>query len=122
MWGVGPPHNARAAEAEPEMAAQNGADSDQVPMLGRSVTFARAVKTPAAYEATASSFLTKLVGSKAGPVSRVSESLDYEPIQNKLFYDRMKTRKEGKKKLYGWVGLSWRRGACVCVGGGDEGD
>ncbi len=36
----------------------------------------------------------------------MSESLDYEPIQNKLFYDRMKSRKEGKKKLYGCVGRS----------------
>lgn len=47
-------------------------------------------------------------GSDGCPFSKTwsaccSESLDYEPIQNKLFYDRMKSRKEGKKKLYGSV-------------------
>ncbi|KAG2485675.1 hypothetical protein HYH03_015647 [Edaphochlamys debaryana] len=76
---------------------------DETPMLGRSVTFQRGPK-PAAYNPEQPSFLSRVMGSKTAPTGRVSESLDYEPIQNKLFYDRMKTRKEGKKKLYGYTG------------------
>ncbi|PNH06168.1 Chloride channel protein CLC-a [Tetrabaena socialis] len=81
------------------------AQEDETPMLGRAVTFTRnpAVVKPPVYE-SASSFLSKVLGTKIAATGRVSESLDYEPIQNKLFYDRMKTRKEGKKKLYGYTG------------------
>lgn len=39
----------------------------------------------------------------ACPEHRVSESLDYEPIQNRVYQDRQRMKKEGKKKLYGWV-------------------
>ena len=46
-------------------------------------------------------FITRVVGTKNGPNVRNSESLDYEPMQNKIFYDRIKHAKEGKKKLYG---------------------
>jgi hypothetical protein len=46
-------------------------------------------------------FITKVVGTKNGGNVRNSESLDYEPMQNKIFYDRLKHAKEGKKKLYG---------------------
>lgn len=56
-----------------------------------------------AYNASAS-LLTKVLGSKAAPVNRVSESLDYEPIQNKVFYDKLRVKKDGKKKLYGYTG------------------
>lgn len=83
------------------MAAPHG-ESDTTPMLGRNITFQRNTASVPRYE-PGTSFISKIVGSKAAPVNRVSESLDYEPIQNKLFYDRMKSRKEGKKKLYGWV-------------------
>ena len=82
--------------------AQPGPEAETASMLGRSVTFKRN-PIPAKYEATAATFLARIVGEKTAPVNRVSESLDYEPIQNKLFYDRMKSRKEGKKKLYGCV-------------------
>ncbi|GFR49429.1 hypothetical protein Agub_g11486 [Astrephomene gubernaculifera] len=79
-------------------------EEDDTPMLGRAVTFQRN-PTPAkpVYD-SATSFLAKVLGSKTAATGRVSESLDYEPIQNKLFYDRMKSRKEGKKKLYGYTG------------------
>ena len=39
-------------------------------------------------------------GSKTAPTTKVSESLDYEGPQNRLFYERMNA-KGGKKKLYG---------------------
>lgn len=84
------------------MAAPHG-ESDTTPMLGRNITFQRNTASVPRYE-PGTSFISKIVGSKAAPVNRVSESLDYEPIQNKLFYDRMKSRKEGKKKLYGYTG------------------
>ncbi|GLI59663.1 hypothetical protein VaNZ11_001600 [Volvox africanus] len=77
---------------------------DEAPMLGRSVTFARNPAPAKPSYDPGSSFLSKVLGSKTAPTGRVSESLDYEPIQNKLFYDRMKSRKEGKKKLYGYTG------------------
>lgn len=74
-------------------------------MLGRSVTFTRShaanPRPPPGQYQPATSFLSKVLGTKVAATGRVSESLDYEPIQNKLFYDRMKSRKEGKKKLYG---------------------
>ncbi|KAG2454447.1 hypothetical protein HYH02_001466 [Chlamydomonas schloesseri] len=83
-------------------------ESDETPMLGRSVTFTRShaanPRPPAGTYAPATSFLSKVLGTKVAATGRVSESLDYEPIQNKLFYDRMKSRKEGKKKLYGYTG------------------
>ena len=41
-------------------------------------------------------------GSKSAPTTKVSESLDYESPQNRLFYERMNA-KGGKKKLYGYV-------------------
>ncbi len=74
---------------------------DETPMLGRSVTFQRNPPKAPTYASDQPSFLSKVLGNKDAATGRVSESLDYEPIQNKLFYDRMKSRKEGKKKLYG---------------------
>jgi hypothetical protein len=62
----------------------------------RTVTFKA---PPRAYVST-ESFLNKVFGSKNPPNQRVSESLDYEPIQNKIFYDRIKSTKE-KRKFYG---------------------
>jgi chloride channel 7 len=68
------------------------------PLL-RTVTFNKA--PPAAKPYTpGESFLSRLLGPKNPPTQRVSESLDYEPIQNKIFYDRIKESKK-KKKLYG---------------------
>lgn len=42
----------------------------------------------------AESLITKVFGTKNAANHRVSESLDYEPVQNKIFYDRMKAAKE----------------------------
>lgn len=47
------------------------------------------------------SVLHKLIGTKTAATNRVSESLDYEPVQNRVFSDRQNDKKEGKKKLYG---------------------
>jgi len=44
--------------------------------------------------------MTKVFGTKNAPTQRVSESLDYEPVQNTIFYKRMKAAKE-KKHLFG---------------------
>jgi hypothetical protein len=38
--------------------------------------------------------LNKIVGSTVASNQRVSESLDYEPVQNDLFYRRIKAAKE----------------------------
>lgn len=38
--------------------------------------------------------LKKIVGTSQVSNQRVSESLDYEPVQNELFYKRMKAAKE----------------------------
>lgn len=71
-------------------------DGDQELLLKRPITFSGPKRT---YNAD-SSLLTKVLGTKAAN-NRVSESLDYEPIQNKISFDRMRVRKDGKKKLYG---------------------
>lgn len=78
---------------------QEDGHTDRESLLKRTVTFKAPQRT---YNAD-TSFLTKVLGTKvAAPnANRVSESLDYEPIQNKIFYDRMRAKKEGKKKLYG---------------------
>ncbi|GFH09782.1 uncharacterized protein HaLaN_04991 [Haematococcus lacustris] len=80
---------------------QQQQESDQESLLKQANT----LKPPPmrAYNASAS-LLTKVLGSKAAPVNRVSESLDYEPIQNKVFYDKLRVKKDGKKKLYGYTG------------------
>jgi hypothetical protein len=57
--------------------------------------FRRHVAAPSTQE-----ILTKVWGTKNAPTQRVSESLDYEPVQNSIFYKRMKAAKE-KKHLFG---------------------
>jgi hypothetical protein len=60
-------------------------------------------------------FISRVVGTKNGGNVRNSESLDYEPMQNKIFYDRIKHAKDGKKKLYGCAaprGPSLQRPLC----------
>jgi hypothetical protein len=49
---------------------------------------------------SAQELLTKVWGTKNAPTQRVSESLDYEPVQNAIFYKRMRAAKE-KKNLFG---------------------
>jgi hypothetical protein len=51
---------------------------------------------------TTQEILTRVFGTKNAPTQRVSESLDYEPVQNTIFYKRMKAAKE-KKHLFGCV-------------------
>lgn len=46
----------------------------------------------------------RVFGTAAAPAQRVSESLDYEPVQNAVFYKRMKAAKE-QKHLFGWAGV-----------------
>ncbi len=58
--------------------------------LLRAITFKQEADAPAASQ----SLLTKVLGTKVAPNPRVTESLDYEPIQNKIFYQRMKAAKE----------------------------
>jgi hypothetical protein len=67
-------------------------------LLKRTATF----KAPPqrAYDPSAS-LLSKVLGTKNAANNRVSESLDYEPIQNKIYYERLKAKKEGKKKIWG---------------------
>lgn len=71
---------------------------EQNSLLKRTVTFKAPRPTSYAPDAP---LLRKIIGTKQAPTNRVSESLDYEPIQNKLYYERLKAKKEGKKKLYG---------------------
>lgn len=76
-----------------------GDHDDTRSLLNRTVTFKAPTRAAAAPEST--NLLTKIVGSKTAPNNRVSESLDYEPIQNQVYFERLKIKKEGKKKLYG---------------------
>jgi hypothetical protein len=59
---------------------------------------------------TPQELLTRVWGTKNAPAQRVSESLDYEPVQNTIFYKRMKAAKE-KKHLFGWGGAGVARRA-----------
>ncbi len=87
-------------------------ESDTQSLLKRTATF----KAPGhSFQTDNGSVLTKLIGTKAAPSNRVSESLDYEPIQNRVYQDRLRTKKDGKKKLYGCVGL-WACTAFKCHG------
>jgi chloride channel 7 len=65
--------------------------------LLRSVTFNGSSSRPAT---TTETLVTKVFGTATAPNQRVSESLDYEPVQNKIFYERMKAAKE-KRHLFG---------------------
>lgn len=49
---------------------------------------------------TADSLISRVFGSKNAPNQRVSESLDYEPVQNKIFYERMRQAKK-ERHLFG---------------------
>eukprot|EP00197_Chlamydomonas_leiostraca_P009699 CAMPEP_0202866324 /NCGR_PEP_ID=MMETSP1391-20130828/7318_1 /ASSEMBLY_ACC=CAM_ASM_000867 /TAXON_ID=1034604 /ORGANISM="Chlamydomonas leiostraca, Strain SAG 11-49" /LENGTH=886 /DNA_ID=CAMNT_0049546257 /DNA_START=42 /DNA_END=2702 /DNA_ORIENTATION=+ len=88
-------------------------DGDQELLLKRAVTFKAPKRT---YNAD-SSLLTKVLGTKNAANNRVSESLDYEPIQNKILYDRMRAKKDGKKKLYGYTGHTLAKFIVTCVTG-----
>lgn len=48
--------------------------------------------------------IARVFGSKAAGNQRISESLDYEPVQNKIYFDKMKEGK-GEKKIYGYACL-----------------
>jgi hypothetical protein len=56
--------------------------------------------------------ITKVFGTKNANNQRVSESLDYEPVQNKIFYDRIKAAKE-KRHLAAFGCVGRRRRARV---------
>eukprot|EP00798_Chlamydomonas_sp_ICE-L_P001152 gene1152-3717_t len=48
--------------------------------------------------------IVKMWGDKpGGPSHKISESLDYEPVQNNVFQDRIHAG-DGKKKIYGYTG------------------
>lgn len=40
-------------------------------------------------------------GTKTAPAAKLSESLDYETPQNRIFNERLAVKKSGKKKLWG---------------------
>lgn len=66
--------------------------------MGRAPTFtSRHGTMPAMPALTADTLITRVFGSKNAPNQRVSESLDYEPVQNKIFYERMR---QGKKERH----------------------
>lgn len=61
--------------------------------LLRVVTFNHTPVGPAV-PLTGQALLNKIVGTTVVSNQRVSESLDYEPVQNELFYKRVKAAKE----------------------------
>lgn len=71
------------------------ADSEDRSLL-KAVTFKAAMPAPTSTE----TLMTKVFGTKNAPNQRVSESLDYEPVQNKIFYERMRTAKK-ERHLFG---------------------
>lgn len=72
--------------------------------LNRSITFTtrRGGAAAAPRADAADTLMTRVFGSKNVPNQRVSESLDYEPVQNKIFYERMRQAKK-ERHLFGWV-------------------
>lgn len=68
-------------------------------LLARNVTF-RASASQAAAQNSTETLMTKVFGTKNAPNQRVSESLDYEPVQNKIFYERMRAAKK-ERHLFG---------------------
>lgn len=60
--------------------------------------------------------MTRVFGSKNAPNQRVSESLDYEPVQNKIFYERMRQAKK-ERHLFGWAAQQLRSHDSGEVGG-----
>jgi chloride channel 7 len=81
------------------MAGQGG--DHEASGFGRSITFTtrRAAAAPAAGDGP-ETLMTRVFGSKNAPNQRVSESLDYEPVQNKIFYERMRQAKK-ERHLFG---------------------
>lgn len=102
-------------------------ETERASLLTRQVTFQRDIPVTAAANPQTSSTasgdelqaikgLAKAAwGTKLVANNRVSESLDYEPAQNKIFYDRMKTREKKKKSIFGWV--DWRQLKCLVRAG-----
>lgn len=76
--------------------------------FGRSIIFtarraaagAAAQQAPPGGAAGTETLVTRVFGSKNAPNQRVSESLDYEPVQNKIFYERMRQAKK-ERHLFG---------------------
>ncbi|WIA21477.1 hypothetical protein OEZ85_000682 [Tetradesmus obliquus] len=60
--------------------------------------------------------MTKVFGTKNAPNQRVSESLDYEPVQNKIFYERMKAAKK-ERHLFGYTGHTLAKFIITMVSG-----
>lgn len=84
-----------------------GTDGDQheggASSLLRNVTFnSNSRAPPPAAPGGTETLMTRVFGSKNAPNQRVSESLDYEPVQNKIFYERMQQAKK-ERHLFGWV-------------------
>jgi chloride channel 7 len=80
----------------------DGHEHDGPGLLGRSITFnsrRRAAGPPAPADGT-ETLMTRVFGSQNVPNQRVSESLDYEPVQNKIFYERMRQAKK-ERHLFG---------------------
>jgi hypothetical protein len=84
--------------------------------LLKSATFRQVTQRHTPQLPSTEDILTKVFGTKNAPTQRVSESLDYEPVQNKIFYKRMKAAKE-KKHLFGYEAVhdsASRRCCCSC--------
>lgn len=77
----------------------NEAEGENALLLTRAVTF----RAPVKYSPD-TGFITHVWGTKKAPTTKVSESLDYDPPQNKIFYERLEQKSKGKKKLYGYTG------------------
>lgn len=81
-----------------------GQDHEGPSLLGRSITFSTPTRRAAAAGPVqsdgADTLMTRVFGSKNVPNQRVSESLDYEPVQNKIFYERMRQAKK-ERHLFG---------------------
>jgi hypothetical protein len=45
--------------------------------------------------------ICRVWGTKSAPAAKLSESLDYETPQNRIFNERLTAKKSGKKKLWG---------------------
>jgi hypothetical protein len=74
--------------------------------MERTPTFSTSTagRLPTVASLTADTLITRVFGSRNVPNQRVSESLDYEPVQNKIFYERMRQAKK-ERHLFGCVAV-----------------
>lgn len=82
------------------MASPAAMDAEQQAGETRGLLKAVTFRSSAYAAPSAETLMTRVFGTKNAANQRVSESLDYEPVQNKIFYERMRQSKR-ERHLFG---------------------